>query len=243
MANWDTSKLIISFSQPPPDTSSYNTYYLWINITNSNNSYGLSYYSSDNHTDLLINFTIPNVVNRTGLRVAAARNKAVYLYGSGSTSDVWRYINGRIEMFNVTGITPTPRTNPALVGYDTGFYMHGGNTPSSILSDLWFFDGTAATWKLISNNLNFTASDHSAYISVLPSFIDSSSNITIYFMNNITGPNMKISLVSFDVNKNMSYVHYNGTQRTGAVASLFGTQWFYYGDIPKLDIIMIFGNL
>jgi len=95
-------------------------------------------------------------------------------------------------------------------------------------SDLWFFDGTA-TWKLVTNSLNLTAANHSAYISILPSFTTDPTNITIYFLNNLSGANNNISLVTFDVNKNMSYFHYNGTQRNGAVVSLFGTQWFYYG--------------
>jgi hypothetical protein len=188
-----SEKHIRAFSQAAPDGNAYPLYILW-----SSQPDGMMYNLSEiSPTDKSVKEIISVSIDDMGLSIAASTAGKVYIFG-GNNNNVW-VVDTMANPPTVTTVNstmgPSPRRYAALVGYQNGFYLHGGEIISSGLSssEVWQFSSDPNTWTLRADSI--AASRHSAVVSILPG-----ANDTIYF----TGVPAEF-LVAYVINNNVTY--------------------------------------
>jgi len=244
LTNWDTTQNIISYSQcppdgsPPPSAGQYPTYFLWSHMGYP----GYLFVSSltGNQFEKLFNVTIP--MNETGQKIVALTSGTLYIY---SKSGLRSWSSGKLMDVNTTQPGGW-KEFPALVGYNTGFFVHGGmqDGPTMKMStnDFYFYDGNANTWSPLNSTGIPPASNHTATLSAY--FTESGGNpvnpVFVFF----TGiPQYSIAL--YDYRSNMSSIPKTKSMLAAVdmpLTTIVGAQIFIFGGVNQ-NTSAIMGDL
>jgi hypothetical protein len=172
----------------------------------------------------LFNITFKD--GETGQKIVALTNNNVFIY---TKSGLYNWNSTSNGVFLVNTSQPGGWTeSPALVGYGTGFFVHGGLNGTMPTSNLYYYDG-AGTWAAKNSSAIPPASNHIATISTYPTEPggNPSSEAFIFF----TGiPEYSIAL--FDVNNNVSWIpktKYMVDALDMPLTTIAGAQLFTFG--------------
>jgi hypothetical protein len=180
---------------------------------------------------ILFNVTIP--AGETGQRIVALTSGTVYIY---SKSKLRSWTPGMAVMDVNTTQPGGFKEYPALVGYLTGFFVHGGSDGMMLSSDLYYYDGIS-TWSPKNSTGIPPSANHTATLSAYQT--ESAGNSVTEVFVFFTGiPQYPIAL--FDYMNNVSSVpktKYIVDSLEMPLTTIAGAQLFIFGGKQNTSVI------
>jgi len=186
----------------------------------------VSTFSNSAFTDL---FNISFPPGEIGQRIVALTNGNVYIYGSLSGLRVYDPATNMVKSINTTQPGGW-RDFPALVGYMTGFFVHGGLNNGTATNDFYYYDPVGNEWTPRNSTHIPVSFNHIATLSSYPLY--SGNMETFIYFTGITD----YSIILYDVNANTTSVPTTKMSLDPLdmpLSTIAGSRLFIYGGMDR----------